>query len=153
MAEEPSVTLPEAAPPPGAPSRLMRGRPARPLRRARSIGLRYMRAAVAAAAVSNPEPTEPRPRTRGECIGGARPCPWVGCRHHLYLDLNPETGSIKLNYPEDQPWELEESCSLDVAERGEHNLEDIGARMNLTRERIRQIEIRALTELRIVAPE
>jgi hypothetical protein len=38
----------------------------------------------------------PRPRLRGECREEARPCPWVGCRHHLLLTLarprrlNPE---------------------------------------------------------------
>lgn len=28
----------------------------------------------------------PRPRTRGDCLAEARPCPWVGCRYHLLLD-------------------------------------------------------------------
>ena len=37
----------------------------------------------------------PRPQTRSDCQGGPRPCPFVSCRHHLYLDVNPETGSIK----------------------------------------------------------
>lgn len=23
-----------------------------------------------------------RPRTRGECVGGERPCPWASCEHH-----------------------------------------------------------------------
>lgn len=27
---------------------------------------------------------EGRPRTRGECRGAERPCPWVSCRHSLY---------------------------------------------------------------------
>lgn len=29
----------------------------------------------------------PRPRTRGDCLTMPRPCPWVGCRHHLLLDV------------------------------------------------------------------
>lgn len=29
----------------------------------------------------------PRPRTRGECLQEARPCPWVACRHHLLLEV------------------------------------------------------------------
>ena len=28
----------------------------------------------------------PRPKTRGECLEEARPCPWVACRHHLLLE-------------------------------------------------------------------
>src|SRR5579862_8754179 len=26
-----------------------------------------------------------RPRTRADCANVARPCPWVGCKHNLYL--------------------------------------------------------------------
>ena len=35
---------------------------------------------------------------------------------------------------------MRESCALDVAERGGLKNEDVGAIMNLTRERVRQIE-------------
>lgn len=37
-----------------------------------------------------------RPRTRGDCEGRPRPCPWVGCRHNLLIDVTP-AGSIVLN--------------------------------------------------------
>src|SRR5215831_5555094 len=40
-----------------------------------------------------------RPKTRAECVNGPRPCQFVSCKHNLYLDVNPETGSIKLNFP------------------------------------------------------
>lgn len=83
-----------------------------------------------------------RPRTRGECVGGARPCPWVGCRHHLYLEVHPSTGRIKLTFNL-EPWELAESCSLDVADRGMNTLEIVGQLLNITRERSRQIEAKA----------
>lgn len=86
---------------------------------------------------------ELRPKTRGDCINGPRPCPWVGCKYHLYLDVNPKTGSIKLNFPELEPWELQETCALDLADRGPVSLEDVGRYMNLTRERIRQLEAEA----------
>lgn len=29
----------------------------------------------------------PRPTTRAECLEEARPCPWVGCKHHLLLEV------------------------------------------------------------------
>ena len=89
-----------------------------------------------------------RPTTREQCRGEQRPCPWVACKHHLYLDINPETGSIKINFPELEPWELPNSCSLDVAERGGITLEEVGEIMNLTRERIRQVEVRGLLKLK-----
>jgi hypothetical protein len=42
---------------------------------------------------------------------------------------------------------MSESCALDVADRGGTTLEDVGAIMNLTRERIRQVEVKALAKL------
>jgi len=81
-----------------------------------------------------------RPRTRGDCRDGMRPCPFVGCKYHLFLDVNPDTHSIKKNFPHKDVWELEETCALDVAERGGLTLEEVGDLLNLTRERIRQME-------------
>ncbi|MFH0988125.1 MAG: sigma factor-like helix-turn-helix DNA-binding protein [Parcubacteria group bacterium] len=81
-----------------------------------------------------------KPCTRKECKEGRRPCPFVSCKHHLFLDVNPVTGSIKLNFPHLEVWEMEETCTLDVAERGGVTLEDVGKIMNLTRERVRQME-------------
>ncbi len=89
-----------------------------------------------------------RPKTRAECINGPRPCMFVSCKHNLYLDVNPETGSIKLNFPDKEIWELEHTCALDVAEKGGITLEEVGEIMNLTRERIRQVETRGLMKLR-----
>jgi len=83
---------------------------------------------------------EPRPKSRKECAQGPRPCMFVSCKHHLYLDVNPETGSIKLNFPDKEVWELKETCALDVAEKGGITLEEVGEILNLTRERVRQIE-------------
>lgn len=93
-------------------------------------------------------PDVERPKTRGDCQGGERPCPFVSCKHHLYLDINPETGSIKLNFPDLEPWELRDTCALDVADRGGITLEAVGEIFNLTRERIRQVEVRGLAKLK-----
>ena len=89
-----------------------------------------------------------RPKTRADCVNGPRPCLFVSCKHNLYLDVNPETGSIKLNFPDKEIWELEYTCALDVAEKGGITLEEVGEIMNLTRERIRQVETRGLMKLR-----
>lgn len=94
-----------------------------------------------------------RPKSRADCLRMERPCLYVSCRHHLYLDVNPETGSVKLNFPDKEVWELEDSCALDVADRGGITLEDVGAIMNLTRERIRQVEVRGLEKLKTVPEE
>lgn len=92
-----------------------------------------------------------RPKTRAECLGMNRPCPFVSCSHHLYLDVNPETGAIKLNFPHLEVWEMAETCSLDVADRGGITLEEVGAILNLTRERIRQVEVRGLTKIKLTS--
>lgn len=89
-----------------------------------------------------------RPQTRADCAKGPRPCLFVACKHHLYLDVNPETGSIKINFPDKDVWELEETCALDVAERGGVTLEEVGDILNLTRERVRQVEVTGLQKLK-----
>jgi len=94
-----------------------------------------------------------RPRSRADCANAVRPCMFVSCKHHLYLDVNPSTGSIKLNFPDKEIWELEETCALDVADRGGITLEEVGGIMNLTRERIRQVETRGLQKLRAIAED
>ncbi|HEX4476959.1 MAG TPA: hypothetical protein VH142_17840 [Polyangiaceae bacterium] len=88
-----------------------------------------------------------RPSSRGECIGGPRPCPFVSCKYHLYIDVSPRTGSIKLNFPDLEVWDLSESCVLDVADREGSAPEHLGLVMNLTRERIRQLEVSAFAKI------
>jgi hypothetical protein len=94
-----------------------------------------------------------RPTMRVECQNMPRPCPFVSCEHHLYLDVNPQSGAIKLNFPHLEVWEMAETCALDVADRGGITLEEVGAILNLTRERIRQVEVRGLTKIRTVSGE
>ena len=40
-----------------------------------------------------------KPRTREECTNGERPCAFVSCKHHLYLDVSARTGAIMMNGP------------------------------------------------------
>lgn len=128
-----------------------RGRRTRP--RSQTIATRRLtRAELATGAALYPPVDEPRPKTRADCAGHKGPCPWVACKHHLYLDINPTSGSIKLNFPDLEPWELADSCALDVAERGASTLEEVGRFTNLTRERIRQLEVRGLFKLRMASP-
>ena len=119
--------------------------------RARTVRVKRLSRAeqvdLAVGAALYPETDYPKPRTRAECAEGPRPCPYVSCRHHLYLDVQPRTGAIKLNFPDLEVEEMGESCSLDVADRDGLSLESVGAIMNLTRERIRQIELDALARL------
>lgn len=133
-----------------------------------------------------------------DCIDRPRPCPWVGCKHHLLLDVNEATGSITLNVgrvtrpngdgrrrvtskrrmstiparglgsdarerkllesaTEELFYAFEKivegkdipTCVLDcVAGENAYTLEEVGQRLSVTRERIRQIESTAARKLR-----
>jgi hypothetical protein len=87
-------------------------------------------------------PSLERPRTRGECIDGARPCPWVSCRHHLALYIDSH-GRVRLTFPEGEPDETRATCALDAADEGAHTLDEVAVLLNCSRERVRQIEIEA----------
>jgi Sigma-70, region 4 len=94
-----------------------------------------------------------RPKVRADCAPGPRPCPYVSCKFNLYVDVNPRTGSVKMNFPDKELWEIADTCALDVADRGGITLEEVGAIMNLTRERVRQLETRGLQGLRVIADD
>lgn len=65
-----------------------------------------------------------KPVIRGDCLPGgvneARPCQQASCYWHMAHH--------------------EESCVLDVADKGGVTLEEVGSYMGVTRERIRQLE-------------
>lgn len=88
-----------------------------------------------------------RPRCRADCVNAERPCPFASCKHHLYVDVEP-SGSLKINFPRKELWELEETCALDVAARGGETLEEIGQLLQITRERVRQTEKKFLERLK-----
>jgi hypothetical protein len=135
---------------PRAPRR--RARRSRP--RARTTPRKLLtRDALREGALLYPPVDIPRPISRADCISAPRPCPWVACKHHLYLDVNPESGSIKINAPELEPWELKHTCTLDVAELEGITLQEIGEIMNLSRERVRQVVFGGLLKLRTVGAE
>lgn len=96
-----------------------------------------------------PETNYYKPRIRAECVDGPRPCPYVSCQHHLYLDVT-EAGSLKINFPDIEVDDMKETCALDVADRGGMTLEDVGEVMNLTRERTRQLEANGLAKLEVL---
>jgi hypothetical protein len=79
-------------------------------------------------------PRPQRPKTRGDCLEGGvnegRPCPWIGCRYNL-AEADPK----------------KHTCALDVADEGGVTLEEVGELMGVTRERIRQVEAKALRRI------
>lgn len=116
--------------------------------RARTISIRRLsKAELNRGRMLFPETDYWKPRTRAECRDMDRPCPFVSCKYHLYIDVHPVRGSIKLNFPDVEVWEMTDTCALDVADRGGITLEEVGEIMNLTRERVRQVETAGLSKL------
>lgn len=93
-------------------------------------------------------PDVDRPVTRADCENAPRPCGFVSCAHHLYLDVNPETGALTINFPDVGVDQMRETCVLDIADRAGITLEEVGVILNLTRERIRQVQERALAKIK-----
>lgn len=97
------------------------------------------------------------PMTRGECVGGARPCPLVTCRHHLLTHVYgqavqpasdggpgvPIRGKANVRFMADFDEQdpdsiataltaMAETCALDVADRaGGDGWRDMGAALPL----------------------
>ena len=116
--------------------------------RARTISIRRLsKAELNRGRQEFPEMDYWRPSTRGDCLEMERPCPYVACKYHLYIDVHPVRGSIKINFPDVDVWEMDETCALDIADRGGITLEEVGVIMNLTRERVRQLETQGLARL------
>src|SRR5258708_1472715 len=144
----PPATPPERTDPPPATTREQRRSRRKREVRARTISMkRLTKRELEIGRLLYPEIDGQHPRTRAALAGGSRPCPYVSCAHHLYLDVSARTGAIKLNFPDLEVWDMNETCALDVADRGGTTLEEVGAIMNLTRERIRQVEVKGLAKL------
>lgn len=80
-------------------------------------------------------------------VARARPCIFVDCRQNLYADVTV-VGNIKLNFPDREPEQLEDSCALDLAEEGGVTLSKAAYALNLTPEGVRQLEVNALRRLK-----
>jgi hypothetical protein len=116
--------------------------------RARTISIRRLsKTELNLGRMMYPEEQYWRPQSRGDCADMERPCPFVSCKYHLYIDVHPVRGSIKINFPDLEVWEMTDTCALDIADRGGITLEEVGEIMNLTRERVRQVETQGLSKL------
>ncbi len=116
--------------------------------RAHTISIRRLsKTELARGKMLYPETDYWKPKTRAECVDMERPCPFVSCKYHLYVDVHPVRGSIKVNFTDLEVWEMTETCALDIADRGGITLEEVGEIMNLTRERVRQVETAGLGKL------
>lgn len=118
-----------------------------------------------------------RPRTRGDCIDGPRPCPWVSCRQHLLIELHESGGErplrLRLNgrgvdglrpaaladecvdffeVAVERLWQLEHSCTLDAADDGARRAGAVAGLLGVSRPRVMQeLEAAMASALEVVA--
>jgi len=143
MAQEPAEETPK--------KRRRSRRKRRTRARARTISIRRLsKTELNRGRMLYPETDYWKPKTRADCVDMERPCPYVSCKYHLYIDVHPVRGSIKVNFPDLEVWEMTETCALDVADRGGITLEEVGEIMNLTRERVRKVETAGLGKLQAI---
>lgn len=125
--------------------------------RAKTISVKRISKGLLAAERENDPAANVRrlPLVRGICEPGEGICPFITCKYHLFLDVSPNTGSIKFNFPdlieEDGTIRFEDmpaTCVLDVADSGPVTLEKAGEILNMTRERVRQLDERATDKLK-----
>lgn len=126
-------------------------------RRGKTLSMRRLsKRAMEREAREFPDTGERAPADRTQCPT-ERPCGYVSCSAHLALDINEDNGNIKVNFPgEDGEPDLDampETCLFDVIERGGATMEDVGAVIGITRERVRQLEDIALAKVRDEAPD
>lgn len=120
--------------------------------KAHTLSMKHLKAQRRHLSVVTPEMVQlaERPRTRGDCVDGPRPCPWISCRWHLAIDEQFD-GGLKVNWP-DEEGEVDlaampETCTLDVADRGEAGWEEIGDYLNISRQGAEQVGYSAMVEL------
>ncbi len=96
-------------------------------------------------------PTPTRPRTRGDCLAGPRPCPWIGCKWHLcwerrdikrviMSDAHPAMAASLI-------MSMDQTCVLDVSEAPRSDRE-VGAVLGITHQAVAQACQRGMTKLR-----
>ena len=118
LAVSPAAAEPSSAEKETARTLFEEGKRRRDRSRARTISIRRLsKAELNRGRMLFPEMDYWKPRTRAECRDMDRPCPFVSCKYHLYIDVHPVRGSIKLNFPDVEVWEMTDTCALDVADR------------------------------------
>lgn len=103
-----------------------------------------------------------RPRVRGDCADGPRPCPWLYCKHHLSCDINPHSGALmiygvgsfmgELTSDNEKATldrlEVRPTCALDIADSGEEmGPSELGEFYETTMGTYQQLVSRALVEV------
>lgn len=95
------------------------------------------------------------PATRAECKDAPRPCPFVSCRYHLFLDIASD-GRLFMTTDADEHdessierelYQMAETCALDVADGGSAQQDEVAVVLGITRRHVDDIEQTAKRKL------
>jgi len=94
-----------------------------------------------------------RPTCRSECANVPRPCPYVGCKYNLFLDVNESNGNIRLRWGHEDATKAPEewSCVLDVVHDHPEGIAPPDMKLNQTTANTHIIINGALAKLREAA--
>lgn len=74
------------------------------------------------------------PQARADCRGGPRPCPFVSCKFHLFLLVDPKKSTVSHRVEAADIWEMPFTCALDIAEMGGGEFRRVSRVLNLSEE-------------------
>lgn len=115
------------------------------------LSLRALRREQRRQAVRKKRPQKPdwRPETRGDCLSGPRPCPFIGCKYHLGLEVRRSALVLQRGIDFES---MTYTCALDVADEGQHTSMEVAELLGMSRQRVSQIEMEALAKMRDALP-
>ena len=89
------------------------------------------------------------PKRLSDCKGHPEPCHWIRCKHHLLWDIYPDIKKKDNREIVKCLFKMPITCIFDYT-NSDHTLEDVAQVFGITRERVRQIQDKALDRIRQV---
>lgn len=76
---------------------------------------------------------------RSDCIHGPRPCIKISCKHHMIHGFSLSWALYTDEQIVDMIFDMPETCTLDVADRGKQPLRVIGECLGISHQRVDQL--------------
>lgn len=101
-----------------------------------------------------------RPKFRADCEDGPRPCPFVGCRLHLLIDVDERGRLFKTrDFDEDDAnsivealHDMPQTCAWDVGQAGNHTQQEVARLLNVDQSSVSHTETSGMRRARAAKP-